>query len=462
MSLNTGLDFEKVRGLLQERDAREETGAQIPAPVLPDFPSMPNSVEETGLSFSFLCDLAMKTLLAQGQITGGYIADFLRVPYQNVLENVLRFLRDDGQVEIKKGAGYDETTWELALTNKGMVTANSIMDREGYIGPAPVPLATYNRQIEEHPAIWESVTEELLRSSVDDLVVSSRTLAALGPAFNSGHSMFLYGNAGNGKTLLSERLSQSLRGGFLLPFAVEAGGQVIRIFDAVYHEVIQDPQEVRRIKTEEGEKAPRVDERWIVASRPFIITGGELTLDKLELNFDPKLRYYIAPLQMKANGGILMIDDFGRQQMSPRDLLNRWIVPLEKRYDFHNLVSGLQIQVPFEVFIIFSTNLAPKDLVEEAFLRRIRYKIEIGDPPEEDFREIFRRCCSNMNIPFQPEMLEYLVEEHYHKVQRGFRSVHPRDLLSQIKDISGYRGEPPTLTKDLIDTAVATYFVDLG
>jgi len=306
------------------------------------------------------------------------------------------------------------------------------------------------------------VTEELLRSSVDDLVVSSRTLAALGPAFNSGHSMFLYGNAGNGKTLLSERLSQSLRGGFLLPFAVEAGGQVIRIFDAVYHEVVQDPQEVRRIKTEEGEKAPRVDERWIVASRPFIITGGELTLDKLELNFDPKLRYYIAPLQMKANGGILMIDDFGRQQMSPRDLLNRWIVPLEKRYDFHNLVSGLQIQVPFEVFIIFSTNLAPKDLVEEAFLRRIRYKIEIGDPPEEDFREIFRRCCSNMNIPFQPEMLEYLVEEHYHKVQRGFRSVHPRDLLSQIKDISGYRGEPPTLTKDLIDTAVATYFVDLG
>jgi len=462
MTKRAAVDFERAQGLLRADEARDEARKKEQPPSLPACPPMPTSVEGTGLSFSFLCSLAAKTLLVQGQVTGGYLADFLRLPYRNVLEKVLRFLRDDGQVEIKKGAGYDETTWEFALTQKGTAVANSVIERDGYVGPAPVPLETYNRQIEEQPVIWERVTEEQLRRSVEDLVVSPRILAALGPAFNSGHSMFLYGNAGNGKTLLSERLSRSLRGGFLLPYAIEAGGQVIRLFDAVYHEVLQDPQVIRKEELQRGVTATRVDERWLVCRRPFIITGGELTLDKLELNFDPKLRYYIAPLQMKANGGILMIDDFGRQQMSPRDLLNRWIVPLEKRYDFHNLVSGIQIRVPFQVFIIFSTNLAPKDLVEEAFLRRIRYKIEIGDPPEEDFREIFRRCCASMNIPFRQDMLDYLISEHYHKAKRGFRAVHPRDLLSQIRDIANYRGEPPALTKELIDTAVATYFVDLG
>lgn len=459
------MDFEKARGLLHKRQALEDERTAPPGPALPDFPLVPDSVEDTGLPFSFICDLTLKTLWARGQITGGELADFLRLPYTRVIDEVLRFLRDDGQVEIKKGTDYQETNWELALTQKGIASASQTMEREGYIGPAPVPLQRYNDQIENNPVQWQSVTEETLRQNVEDLVVNSWTLAKLGPAFNSGHSMFLYGNAGNGKTLLSERLSRSLRGGFLMPFAVEAGGQVIRLFDAVYHEVLVDAQEKRLELTsakEGGLRSDRVDERWVICSRPFIITGGELTLEHLELRFDLKLRYYVAPLQMKANGGILMIDDFGRQQVSPRDLLNRWIVPLEKRYDFHNLATGIQIRIPFHVFIIFSTNLAPKDLVEEAFLRRIRYKIEIGDPSEEEFREIFRRCCTTLGVPFKPEMLDYLIEKHYHAAQRGYRSVHPRDLLMQVVAIANYRGEEKILTENLVDTAVATYFVDLG
>ncbi|MBI3923360.1 MAG: ATP-binding protein [Armatimonadetes bacterium] len=463
--MNTSHAFEQARDLLQKRQAAEEVKQQqVASPTLPAFPAVPNSVEETGLSFSFLCDLTMKTLMVRGQITGGDLADFLRLPYSKVMEDVLRFLRDDGQVEIKRGVDYQETSWELALTQKGMVSANQVMQREGYIGPAPVPLSDYNERIENQPVRWENVNEATLRRSVEDLVVNSDTLARLGPAFNSGHSMFLYGNAGNGKTLLSERLSRSLRGGLLLPYAVEAGGQVIRVFDAVYHEVLADSQTQRIELTEKNGaiRSDRFDERWVVCSRPFLITGGELKLQHLEMTFDPKLRFYNAPLQMKANGGILMIDDFGRQQMSPRDLLNRWIVPLEKRYDFHSLVTGEQIRVPFQVFIIFSTNLAPKDLVEEAFLRRIRYKIEIGNPSEEEFREIFRRCCSSLGVPYQADMLEYLIEKHYRGANRGFRSVHPRDLLSQLTSIASYRGEDKNLTKDLLDTSVSTYFVDLG
>lgn len=449
--------YEQARQLLRQR-LPKHTALEVEfAEPLPRLPQAPTSIEETGLRQSFLLELTLKTLFFRGQISGSEICAALRLPYPRVVENVLRFGKDDGLIEIKGGTDYQETNWEFALTQKGMTRARDIFEREGYVGPAPVPLAEYSRALREQPVRWNRITEEKMRQAVGDMVINDETIDQLGPAFNSGKSMFLYGSAGNGKTLVSERMGRSLGGGLLVPFALEVYGQVIQLFDATYHEGLFDAsQEDTGSSSEE-----KYDHRWALCKRPFIVVGGELTLAHLSLRYDPDAKYYVAPLQMKANGGVFMVDDFGRQQVSARDLLNRWVVPLEKNVDYHNLVSGQQVQVPFEVFIIFSTNLAPKDLVEEAFLRRIRYKVGMPDPTEEEFRRIFCQCCHTFGIEFRQDSLDYLIERHYREAGRRFRAVHPRDLLSQIIDISNYTGEKPRLEKSLIDTAVKTYFVEL-
>jgi predicted ATPase with chaperone activity len=294
------------------------------------------------------------------------------------------------------------------------------------------------------------VGQRLMRQKLSHLVIAESTLSQLGPAVNSGRSMFLFGHPGNGKTAISEAIGEMLLGDAIyVPYAVQVDGQVIKVFDNVNHVPV------------EGEPVKGLDARWVKIQRPVIKVGGELTLENLDLVFDPTNKYYEAPFQMKANGGMFLIDDFGRQLVRPRDLLNRWIVPMEKRVDYLTLHTGRKIEVPFDELLVFSTNLPPRDLVDEAFLRRIRHKIEIKDPTFEEFREIFKRVCTAKNVPYDDGGLRYLLQEYYVKPHNPLRACHARDIVDQLVDIAHYQSVEPTLSKELMDKAAQAYFVQL-
>jgi len=295
------------------------------------------------------------------------------------------------------------------------------------------------------------VTQDDMIRAFSHMVIPRETLAQLGPAVNSGKSIFLFGPPGNGKTTIAEVLASLMKGDVVLPYAVEVDQQVVKVYDQVYDRVALDPVVAERL---------RFDHRWIVSKRPIVMTGGELTLETLDLIYDETSKFYEAPFQMKANGGIFMVDDFGRQRVSPKDLLNRWIVPLEKRVDYLTLHTGKKIEIPFDMLIIFSTNLDPADLVDEAFLRRIRYKIGIEAPSVEQYDEIFKRICTRKGIEYKTEAMSQILA-HYRKKNLGLRSCHPRDIVEQLIDTARFLGRPAQLTPDLIEMACDSYFVSL-
>jgi hypothetical protein len=422
-------------------------------------PPEPQSVADTGLSLGFLADLALKVLYFRGYVSAAEVADEMCLPYTGVVDTVMDFLKRDLMCEVKGASGIGRAGYQYTITAKGITRAREVLDRGQYVGPTPVPLMDYSRGIRRQPMLTSSIHEDVMREAVSHLVVDRDMLELMGPAVNSGRSIFLYGDPGNGKTVLAESVGTMVLGAEMyLPYAVEVGGMVIKVYDVVNHERVADP-----LLDGSGQRPGRIrpDRRWVKIKRPVIMTGGELTLETLDLVWDDTSMYYEAPFQMKANGGMFIIDDFGRQQVRPRDLLNRWVVPLEKRYDYLTLHTGQKIEVPFQVLIVFATNLEPRDLVDEAFLRRIRHKIEVGDPSPENFREIFRRECARLSIPFSDDGLRYLLHEYYAKIDRPLRACHPRDIVEEIMDIARYRDVPPTLSKELIDRACKAYFVEL-
>ena len=417
------------------------------------YPPVPRSVEDTGLTMGFLTDLAIKIMYFEGNLSGVELSERMALPYSGVVSQVIEFLKREKFVEVRGSCGFAEASYQYAIADKGRGMAREALERSNYAGFAPVPLTTYSDGIRRQPIGQVEVHQRTMRQALSHLVIDETTFARLGPAVNSGRSIFLFGPPGNGKTAVAEAIGQMLVGNNIyIPYAVEVGGQVIKIFDYVNHELAEAPPAV---------DPKSIDPRWIRIRRPVIITGGELTLETLDLVYDETNKYYEAPFQMKANGGMLLIDDFGRQHVRPRDLLNRWIVPLEKRVDYLTLHTGRKIEVPFDVLIVFSTNLAPKDLVDEAFLRRIRHKIGIEDPTYEAFREIFRRVCTAREIPYDDRGLAYLLQEHYMKPEREMRACHPRDIVDQLTDIARYLNMKPMLSKDLIDRACEAYFVEL-
>jgi len=415
-------------------------------------PLAPRSLEESGLSMGLLSDLALKIFYFESYISGRDLALRMGLPFPNIVSVVLEFLRREQLCEIRSATGrggFSESTYEYVLTSRGRDMARDALDRGQYVGTAPVPLTDYVEAVRQQGLKDVVVHQRQLRRAVSHLVFGERTLEQIGPAINSGRSIFLFGPPGNGKTSIAEAIGSLLmEGDVYTPYAIETEGQIIKVFDDVNHVIVEESQ------------PHRVDARWIKIQRPFIVVGGELTMDGLDLTYNQDYHYYEAPYQMKANCGIFLIDDFGRQTVRPTDLLNRWIVPLDKRIDFMTLHTGRKFEVPFEVLIVFSTNLEPQDLVDEAFLRRIRHKIEVTDPSWEEFAEIFRRAAASKEIPFSEAALAYLIREHYIKANRPPRACHARDLLDQILDISNYLSVSPSLSKELIDRAALSYFVD--
>ena len=412
----------------------------------------PRSIEETRIPQSFLADLALKILYFAGTIPAGRVAQAMRLHFSGVVEPILRDLKAQHLVEVVGGSSINQASYQYSITNKGGERARELLERNRYVGPCPVTLRHYIEAVKLQAQRRASVKDEDVRRAMKGLILSEEVIESIGPAVNSYESIFIYGPPGNGKTSIAKAIGLGLLpGDVMVPYAIFEDGQIIKVFDPESHQAIGS-EEDQLIETNYRDK------RWVHCKPPIVITGGELTLTDLDLAWSDTNRYYEAPLQIKANGGMLVIDDFGRQQMKPSDLLNRWIVPLEENIDYLTFHTGKKFPVPFETLLVFSTNLDPKSLVDEAFLRRISHKMRIDNPNEEQYREILLTACNARGIEFNEEVFNYLVRRYYSDVDRPLRACHPRDLLKQVVIFANYRGEPLVLTTELIDRAAHSYF----
>jgi hypothetical protein len=412
-------------------------------------PKTPETLTETGLSFEEVERLILKFLLAKGSARGRAIANQVRLPFQ-IVDPILKQCKQDQMLAFKGAAEMGD--YEFAITEIGRERARRYVEECTYFGSAPVTLPDYLNAMAAQTIAKQHATEEDLKRAFQDLIVPPRLLDRLGPAINSGRGMFLFGNPGNGKTSIAERVTRSFGTTIWIPRTLGIDGDIIRLYDPGIHDAVE-AEATDGILNLSG-----IDHRWVQIARPTVAAGGELTMQELEVVQNPQTKICEAPLQLKSNCGVLIIDDFGRQTMPVETLLNRWIVPLEKRFDFLNLPSGKKIQVPFDQLIIFSTNLEPRDLVDGAFLRRIPYKIEVPDPTEEDFRGLCQLMAPLLGFEYEKEPIDYLIEKHYKQAGRPFRACHPRDLMLQVRNFCMYKQTAKRLSNEAFDIAIENYF----
>lgn len=427
------------------------------------FIPQPQSVEETGVHSGLLLDLCIKCIYFAGRPLARQISAHMMLPFP-VVEELLDFLKREQYVEVVGSSGTGESQYKYALTVKGMEKAEEVLRRGQYNGPAPVAFEQYVEVQHRQSVRGLRIDGDIEKRELSHLVLDDKTLYALGAAVNSGRSMLLYGNSGNGKSSAAAAIGRMLPGQVLIPFAFEYNGHVIKVFDPRVHVEVPEDAEVDRRNENSFDVLPderRRDRRWVKTLRPVVMAGGSLSLQDLELRYSDVSKFYVAPLQVKANSGVLVIDDFGRQLIEPKELLNRWIVPLEQGVDHLTLHTGDTIVMPFDLLLVFSTNIPPRQLGDEAFFRRIRHKIEMPDPGRQHFERIFRQVCESKEIACPDAALAYLLETHYLAKQRPFRGCHPRDIVELIESIANYRGERPELRPELIDIACSFYFVDL-
>jgi hypothetical protein len=413
------------------------------------YPREPRSFAEAQLTGSEVEALMLKLLLARGDASGRLISDHIKLPFILISE-MLRQMKQEQWVVHKGDAPMNDYLY--TLTDLGRERARRLSEHCTYFGAAPVALKDYIASVTQQSLTQQHPTVDDLRRAFNDLLIGPHMLRRLGPAINSARGLFLYGAAGNGKTSIAERVTRAFGEAIWIPRAIGVDGEIIRLFDPSNHEEMPLPGEGGLLEEHQ------IDKRWVRVRRPTIVVGGELTMDNLEVTLNTATGISEAPMQLKSNCGTLVIDDFGRQKMSTDQLLNRWIVPLEKRYDFLNLASGKKIQVPFDQLIIFSTNLQPKDLCDDAFLRRIPYKIEVVDPSEDDFRQLLKIMAEKLGFAYNQAAADHLIEQHYLAVNRPFRACQPRDLLMQVKNFCLYQGTAPEMTIETMDFAVENYF----
>jgi predicted ATPase with chaperone activity len=428
----------------------------------PEAPSAPETLQQTGLTLGFLSDMVLRTLYVRGGMLGLDLARLLCLPFK-VLEEALGFLKHEKCIEVAGGDLIGRISYRFNLTDLGRRRAQEAFKMSAYVGPAPVPLEDYVEQTYRQAVTAIDVSPEALRAAFSHLVVTEELFNAVGPSVVSGKSVFIYGPPGNGKTSIAQAVGNFMNtcgGEIYIPFAFIAEGSIITLYDNAIHERAE-PEEEGRMEDNEATirrllNTGTVDQRWVKVKRPVIVTGGELNLNMLDLKYSAEANFYQAPLHVKANGGIFLIDDFGRQLCSPKELLNRWIVPLENRVDYLTLSSGQKFQVPFEQLTMFSTNLDPKDLVDEAFLRRMRHKVEILAPRRDTYEKIFTSYCKKLGMNPCPEAIQYLYERYYDK-GRTARASDCRDLLETVVSICRFRRVPVQLTKALMVDAATSF-----
>lgn len=412
--------------------------------------SKPLSVDDLGVSRGVLVDLAIKILYFDRELDGSEIASRMRTPLP-VAVDLMDMLRKEQLCTVKGSESGVVPVYRYGITEAGIARAREALSRNEYLGPAPVALDAYVEIVGRQSVgmACSVIRRDDLEQALDQVVVSPSVLAQLGPALNSSQPILLYGAPGNGKTYIAQNLVTLVLGNIFVPYACEVEGQLIKVFDPEYHYPVNGGAEGRDVER---------DNRWALCKRPVVMVGGELTLTSLGLVFDPISKCHEASLQMKANGGIFFIDDFGRQLLLPEELLNRWIVPLEGQVDYLALHTGKQVQIPFDSLVIFSTNLDPTTL-DEAFLRRIPHKIMIPNPNLYEYYALFQRVCEAKGVQFAKDGFSYLVERYYRQANRPLRACHPRDLVDQIVTIARYNDEEPVLSEKLIDQACSNYFV---
>ncbi len=432
---------------------------------LPEAPSAPDNLEQAGLSETLVNELVLRTLYTRGGMLGLDLSRLLTLPFK-VIEPSLRFLKDEKCIEVAGGDLIGRVSYRFNLTELGRRRAQDAMKLCAYVGPAPVPLEDYVEQTYRQAVTGISCSPEALRGAFTHLVLPESLFNAIGPAIVSGKSVFIYGPPGNGKTAIARSIGDFMNGAggaIYVPYAFLAESSIVTVFDPTVHQLDEDTNQDRgddnEAKINQLLGRGVVDPRWVRVRRPVVVTGGELNLGMLDLRYNSDANFYQAPLHIKANGGVFLIDDFGRQLVSPKELLNRWILPLEDRHDFLTVASGKKFQVPFEQLIIFSTNLDPKDLVDDAFLRRIRHKVEVNAPTRDVYERIFAAMSKRVGMNPCEEAIDYLYERYYEQ-GRSPRASDCRDLLEIVQSICRFKKQPVELTRDLMIEAANTFIAE--
>ncbi len=445
---------------MTEQLAQHSDSAQSASP-LQHLLRAPESPDELDIPIGVVVDIIFRILFNEGEASLRHIGEMIRLELK-LLDNILEKMQHDQLVEIASAGSMGRLTYAYTLTDMGSKRARDALERGAYVGPAPIPLDKYAKMITLQTGQKMDIQPEAVQEALAHLVLADNFHRRIGPAVKAGTSIFIYGPPGNGKTTVAMAVADLIAGAdpIWVPYALTIGGYIVSLYDPlVFREVALSKEDMKALRVDSSSE---VDRRWGLFKRPAVVVGGELTMEALELRFDPIAKIYEAPLQLKANGGMFLIDDFGRQMMSPSELLNRWIVPLESGYDFLRLRTGQTLQVPFRQLIVFSTNLDPNDLVDDAFLRRIQMKVEVEGPDERMFFQIFATMAQQLGVPLEKEGFMYLLQKWYREPGRTMQSVHPRDILQIIVAMADYEDVPPRLTPEAIDEACHSYFVTAG